>query len=64
MYIASLTLGYTCFRFWGEEKPTVQISQVWIIMQPILFGSIGAALMFSQIRPRDVGYAFVCIFSA
>ena len=41
----------------------MQISQVWIIMQPILFGSIGAALMFSQIRPRDVGYAFVCIFS-
>ena len=64
MYIASLTFGYTCFKFWGEEKPTVQISQLWIIMQPILFGSIGAALMFSQIRPRDVGFAFVCIFSA
>ena len=62
-YIACLTLGYSCFRIWGEDKPSVQISQVWILLQPILFGTIGAALLFSQIRSGDVGYAFVCIFS-
>jgi len=62
-YIACLTLGYTCFRIWGEDKPSVQISQVWILLQPILFGTIGAALLFSQIRSGDVGYAFICIFS-
>ncbi len=62
-YIACLTLGYTCFRIWGDEKPSVQISQAWILLQPILFGSIGAALLFSQIRSGDVGYAFICIFS-
>ena len=31
-YIACLTLGYTCFRIWGEEKPSVQISKVWILL--------------------------------
>jgi hypothetical protein len=45
-YIACLSLGYTCFRVWGEHKPAKQIGQVWFFIQPFLFGTIGAALLF------------------
>lgn len=46
-YIACLSFGYTCFRMWGDHKPAKQIASCWFFMQPILFGTIGAALLFS-----------------
>ena len=46
-FMASLTFGYTCSRFWGHQKPAKQIAQLWIFIQPWLFGTIGAALIFS-----------------
>ena len=62
-YIACLAFGYTCFRVWGDHKPAKEIASVWFYIQPFLFGTIGAALLFSQLRPSDVGYAFICIIS-
>lgn len=46
-YIACLTFGYVCFRFWGEDKPAKEIASAWFFIQPFLFGTIGAALLFS-----------------
>ncbi len=46
-YIACLTFGYVCFRFWGESKPAKEIASAWFFIQPFLFGTIGAALLFS-----------------
>lgn len=46
-FIACLTFGYVCFRVWGEHKPAKQIADVWFYIQPLLFGTIGAALLFS-----------------
>jgi disulfide bond formation protein DsbB len=61
-YIACLTFGYTSFRVWGDKKPTAEIANVWFYIQPFLFGTIGAALLISEIRPRDVGSSFILIF--
>lgn len=63
-YIACLSFGYTCFRVWGEHKPSKQIAECWFYIQPFLFGTIGAALLFSQLRPSDVGRSFICIIVA
>lgn len=46
-YIACLSFGYTCFRVWGEHKPAKEIAECWFYLQPFLFGTIGAALLFS-----------------
>ena len=46
-YIACLAMGYTCNRVWGDDKPTAQLASCWFFMQPFLFGTIGAALVFS-----------------
>lgn len=62
-FIACLSFGYTCFRVWGDKKPAKQIADCWFYIQPFLFGTIGAALLFSQIRSKDVGGAFILIFS-
>ena len=62
-YIACLSFGYTCYRVWGDNKPTKQIAELWFYIQPFLFGTIGAALLISQIRPKDVGSSFIMIFS-
>lgn len=60
-YIACLAFGYTCFRMWGDHKPAKEIASCWFYIQPFLFGTIGAALLFSQIRPNEVGKSIVCI---
>ena len=61
-FIACLSFGYTCFRVWGDKKPTQQIADCWFYIQPFLFGTIGASLLFSQVRARDVGASFILIF--
>ena len=63
-FIACLSFGYTCFRVWGEHKPAKEIGDSWFYIQPFLFGTIGGALLFSQIRSSDVGSSFICIIVA
>lgn len=60
-YIAGLSLGYTCYRVWGEDKPTKETGWFWWAIQPIFFGSVGAALVFKTIRNSDIGYGVICI---
>jgi hypothetical protein len=31
-YIACLSLGYTCFRAWGDHKPAKELGQVWFFL--------------------------------
>ena len=61
-YIACLSFGYVCNRMWGDAKPAKQIADCWFFIQPFLFGTIGAALVFAQLNSGDVGRSFVCIF--
>jgi hypothetical protein len=46
-YLASLTLGYVCNRVWGEAKPTHELAMFWWCVQPLFFGTVGAALVIS-----------------
>jgi NhaP-type Na+/H+ or K+/H+ antiporter len=31
-YIAALSFGYTCFRFWGTDKPAKEIAWFWFFI--------------------------------
>jgi len=43
-FVGIIFFGYGCFRVWGEDKPEKQLSTVWMFCQPLLFGSVGAAV--------------------
>ena len=43
-FIACLSFGYTCFRFWGADKPSKELGTIFWYIQPFLFGTVGAAL--------------------
>jgi len=43
-FVGIIFFGYGCFRVWGEDKPEKQLATVWMFCQPLLFGSVGAAV--------------------
>ena len=60
-YIASLTFGYVSFRFWGEDKPSRELSIVWIFFKPFLFGCVGGGIDLSKIKLNHIGISVACI---
>jgi len=54
-FIACLSFGYTCSRFWGKLKPNKELGTIFWALQPFFFGTAGASILFSQISARDVG---------
>lgn len=60
-YIGALSFGYTCHRFWGEDKPAKEIAWFWFFMQPFLFGTVGGSLQLSKLRAGDLGNGFAII---
>ena len=48
-FIFILFYGYMCFRCWGEDKPEHEHGVFWMFCQPFLFGTVGAAVLFSKI---------------
>ena len=61
-FFASLFFGYVCNRFWNGKLPMKELGYVWISMQPIIFGTVGATLVFSELNTSDVGYSLLMIF--
>lgn len=54
-FIACLSFGYTCFRFWGPQKPSKELGNIFTVIAPILFGTVGAGLKLSSITPSIAG---------
>ena len=51
-----------CFRMWGLDKPEKELATLWMLVaQPLLFGTLGATIMFSKMKPDQVGFALACI---
>jgi hypothetical protein len=48
-YIWVLLFGYMLNNWWGKNKPDAYLGFVWTCMSPLLFGSIGAAIDFSEL---------------
>ncbi len=49
-YIGIIFFGYFCHRFWKEEKPEEELAWIWAFMQPFLFGSVGASVLFNRVK--------------
>ena len=61
-YIFIIVFGYMCFRAWGKDKPEKELAVLWIFIQPCLFTTIGATLIFTKIDSAMVGYSVATIF--
>ena len=59
-----MVFGYVCFRVWGTAKPAKELAQVFVYIQPFLFGPVGAQLDFSKIKASSLGYSFIIIILA
>ena len=60
-FIFIIFYGFMCFRMWGEDKPEHELAVFWMFVQPMLFGTIGAAILFSNIDVSQIGYGLVII---
>jgi NhaP-type Na+/H+ or K+/H+ antiporter len=60
-YIGIITYGYTSHSVWGHDKPEELLGKFWLLIQPFLFGTIGASVMFSSIDPGMLGNSIVII---
>ena len=50
LYIWTLMFGYMLNWFWKQDKPKVYLAQIWRFLQPLLLGTIGAAIKISSLN--------------
>lgn len=60
-FIFIIFFGFMCFRAWGEDKPEHELAIFWMFCQPFLFGTVGAAVLFSNIEPSMIGKGLAVI---
>jgi NhaP-type Na+/H+ or K+/H+ antiporter len=60
-FVGIIFFGYMCFKLWGEEKPEHALGQIWMFCQPLLFGTVGAAVLFENINPSELGTGIIII---
>lgn len=60
-FISCFAFGYVCFRFWGNDKPSLFLSKIWFLIQPLLFTPIGSSLLASNISANDIGNSIAII---
>jgi len=61
-FIFVIFYGFMCYRMWGEDKPEHELAVFWMFCQPFLFGSVGAAVLFSKIDPSQIVQGLGVIF--
>lgn len=60
-YVGMLFFGYFSYRVWGEDKPSALLTSFWFYIQPFLFATVGATILFSQLNPHYLGFAVIII---
>ena len=50
LYIGTLMFGYMLNILWKQDKPKVHLAFIWRYLQPLLLGSIGAAIKISSLN--------------
>ena len=59
--VASFSFGVTCQKLWKDEKPLKHLNWTWFLIRPLLFGTVGATIIFEEIRLLDFGYSLIII---
>lgn len=62
-FIFIIFFGFMCFRQWGEDKPEHELAIFWMFCQPLLFSTVGAAVLFNKLEPSMIlkGLAVILI---
>jgi NhaP-type Na+/H+ or K+/H+ antiporter len=60
-YMGVIVFGYLCFRMWGHNKPEEELATIWQYFMPFLFGTVGAAIKFSNIKGSDIFKGLIVI---
>jgi solute carrier family 9B (sodium/hydrogen exchanger), member 1/2 len=60
-FICIIFFGFMCYRVWGEDKPEHELGIFWMFVQPVLFGSVGAAVLFEKLEPSLMLQSLACI---
>lgn len=61
-YIGIIFYGWQCHYHWKHFKPEHELAQVWAVLQNVLFGSVGAAVLFDRVESSMIGLGLVVIF--
>jgi solute carrier family 9B (sodium/hydrogen exchanger), member 1/2 len=61
LYICVLFHGYALNLFWNKDKPDKLLAKIWKYISPFLFGTIGAAIKISKLKPGVIPKAFTII---
>lgn len=61
--LAAMTMAAVAARGWLDATPPVALGlgRMWAPAQPLLFGLIGAAVVFSSIEPRYVAFGLIIL---
>ena len=51
-----------CRLGWGHDRPDHYLNVLFSYITPFLFGTVGAAMVFSEIDSSVLGYAILIIF--
>lgn len=62
-YVGILFFGYGVRKQWGAENPSPQLAKIWKIVQPALFGTIGASILFRDLTVSTIGWAVLIVFA-
>lgn len=54
-FVCIIFFGYMCYMGWGEDKPEHHLAVFWGFCQPFLFGTVGAAVLFSKLDSSILG---------
>lgn len=60
-YIGVFFYGYVSYVVWGNDKPSALLTRMWFFMQPLLFASVGATVVFSELQLIYLLYSLIVI---
>lgn len=50
-YIGIILFGYILHCIWKHAKPERHLEVLWWFLMPLLFGSVGAAIRITEVKP-------------
>lgn len=62
-YVGILFFGYGVKKQWGAENPQPMLGKIWKTVQPVLFGTIGASILFRDLTVSTIGWAVLIVFA-
>lgn len=53
-YIGIILFGYILHCIWKHHKPEIHLEYVWMVLMPLLFGTVGAAIRITEVQLKHL----------